>query len=180
LAAFTVTIAVLAEPSEPVRVTALSVETAKVDTGMLAEVWPARTVTEVADPKPAAVEALVESVTTSPLGPAGALSVTVREVADPPSKLVTGVLTAERMAESTVSLAVLGPTLQLVVITTVVLALTGLGVIVNVAVVCPADKVTCEGTDAAAALELPMLMTYPAGANPVSVTVPVTVFPGVA
>jgi hypothetical protein len=140
----------------------------------VAVVAPAGTVT-VAGTWAAAALLLVR-LTTVPPTCAGPVSVTVPVDDSPPSTVAGLTLTAVSPATSavTVRVAVRETLLWVAVIVTGVSAATGLVVTVNMAVVAPAATVILTGSCAAAVLLLVRLTTIPpAGAGPLSVTVPI-------
>jgi hypothetical protein len=133
----------------------------------------------------AAVVLLLESATIAPPDGAAPLSVTVPVEKFPPVTLVGFSVTDERVgggadAGVTMSEADLVAPPYVAEILTVVDVATALVLTVNVAVVAPATTVTLGGTLAAVVLLLESVTCAPpAGAGPLSVTVPVEEFPPV-
>jgi hypothetical protein len=122
----------------------------------------------------AAVVRELVSVTTSPVGPAGLVSVTVPVDVSPPTTELGASATLATPAISTVSVVVCEEAPRVAVIVEVALDETERVVIVKVAVVCPESTVTDAGTVAAFVLELVKVTTTPpAPAALESVTVPV-------
>ncbi len=144
--------------------------------GKAAVVAPAGTVT--LDGTEAAEVLLLDSATTIPPAGAGPESVTVPVEGFPPTTLDGLLDTEDSEGGFTVSVADrVAPPYKADIVTAVVLA-TGFVEIVNVAPEAPAATVTVAGTTAAATLPLDSDTTAPpAGAGPVSVTVPVEVLP---
>jgi hypothetical protein len=120
---------------------------------------------------------LLDSVIDAPAGGAAPFNVTVPVELLPPTTEVGLLVTDDRLAAFTVKVAVLA-TPRVAVITEEVFAATPRVVTVNVAEVLPAATVTLAGTVAAAVLLLERVTTAPpVGAAPLSVTVPVELFP---
>lgn len=171
--------------SAPVLVTPLSaalivavavVVTAKVVTGNVAVVSPAATPTEAGT---VAFELLLERATVTPPEGAGPVSVTVPVDADPPTTEVgfSDTLTGA-IAGRIVRTAVLVTPFWVAEIVEFVAEVTDVVVTVKFAVALPAATVTLAGTVAALLLESVTLIP-PAGAGPLSVTVPVDGLPPV-
>lgn len=139
----------------------------------VAVVAPAATVTDVGTVA-AVVDELV-MVTTSPLGPAALLSVTVPVIVTlhPPTTVADERVTLETLAGWTVRVAVeeLEPTVAVIV--SDVEAATAVDVIVNVAVDLPEATVTEAGTVALVPLDLSVTTVPAVGAAADIVTVPV-------
>jgi len=120
----------------------------------------------------------LESVTTAPAGGALPVRVTVPAVVRPPVTLAGVIVTVEFAAAVTIRFAVFVTDASVVEIVTVLLAATPRVVIVKVTLAEPAGTVTLAGTVAAAVLLLETVTeTPPAGATPLSVSVPVALFP---
>jgi hypothetical protein len=155
--------------------TEVGVVTAFVATAKVADVVPAATVTEagtVATPV-----LLLASVTTAPPAGAALNSVTVPVLAAPPVS-TTGFSVIEESSGFTTSPIALETPLYAAVMVTTVPVVTGLVVIVNVAVDAPAGTVTDAGTVAAFVLLLVSVITAPPTvATAVIVTVPVLLAP---
>jgi hypothetical protein len=134
-------------------------------------VWPAGIVTECGID--AVAVALLVSVITDPLAPAGPLRVTVPLDAAPPVTVVGLRLNEARASGLTVSVAVL----ELVPIEAVIVAVveddTAVVAIVKFTDVSPADKNMPLDTNTLELLEERLTIVPPAGAGPLRVTVPV-------
>ncbi len=158
-------------------VTGVDVVTALVLTVNVALLAPAATVTLAGT---VAVDVLLlERVTVAPPAGAGPLSVTVPVEGDPPVTLVGFSVSKESVGGacgSTVSEAVLVTPAYDAEMVTGVDAVTALVLTVNVALLAPAATVTLAGTVAVDVLLLERVTAAPpAGADPLSVTVPVEV-----
>ena len=119
---------------------------------------------------------LLDSVTGVPPAGAGPSSVTVPTDDVPPFTLVGFITTDATLGGRTVKLAFRVTPAYTAEIVTDVLAVTGVVLTVNVAVLEPAATTTLAGAVAAALLLLSVTVALTA-ATPVSVTVPVDVFP---
>lgn len=167
----TVRLAVCVAPLVPEIVTAVVVDTVLVVTVNVAVFCPAATVTLAGTV--AAPVLLLDSVTAAPPDAAGPFSVTVPVDGAGPFTVVGLRVRELSVGAVTVKTAVLA-TPRVAVIVTEAFDATGLVVIVKVVVVALAGTVTVAGTCAAAALLLESVTTAPpAGAGPLSVTVPV-------
>src|SRR5579864_2894288 len=125
----------------------------------------------------AAAVLLLDSVTTAPAGGAAPFNVTVPVELLPPTTDAGVLVTDDRAAAFTVNVAVLA-TPYVAVMMEEVLAATPSVVTVNVVDVLPAGTVTLAGTVAAAVLLLERVTTAPpVAAAPLSVTVPIELFP---
>jgi hypothetical protein len=125
----------------------------------------------------AAAILLLDSVTTAPAGGAAPLSLTVPIELLPPTTDVGALLTNDRAAAFTVTMAVLA-TPHVAVMTEEVFAATPSVFTVNVVDVLPAGTVTLAATVAAAVLLLTRVTTAPpVGAWAFRVTVPVELVP---
>jgi len=175
VAALIVSVAPWLPPSVPVINDEVLLATALVVTTKVVDVFPAGTVTEVGTC--AAAVLLLCRVTTDPPVGAALFSVTVPIELFPPTTNVGFTERADRVTAVTVSVALwLCPSVP--VINDDVLLATALVVTTNVADVLPAGTVTDGGTCAAAVLLLcRVTIAPPVGAAPLSVTVPVDVFP---
>jgi hypothetical protein len=157
-------------------VTDVEEATPKVVTVKVAVEAPAATVTDAGTVAAAVFEE--ESVTAAPPAAAMPVSVTVPVELVPPSTLAGARVTDVSAAGVTVSVAVWVTPAQTAVIVTEVEEATPSVVTVKVFVEAPAGTVTEAGTVAAPVFEEDSVTTTPpAGAGPVSVTVPVELLP---
>lgn len=140
----------------------------------VAVVVPAGTVT---DPGTVTLALLDASVTTSPLGPAGASKVTVPVVELPPITAPGDRVIVEIPASVMVRLAVCVLLARLAEIEATVVPDTATVVIVKVVDVAPPAIVTVPGRVALVEFEVRLMVTPPVGAALVRVTVPVEVPP---
>ena len=125
----------------------------------------------------AAAVLLLDNVTTAPPSGAAPFNVTVPVELLPPTTDVGDLVTDDRAAAFTLTVAVLA-TPYVAVMTEEVFAATPRVVTVKVVDVLPAGTVTLAATVAAAVLLLARVTTAPpVGAAPLSVTVPVELFP---
>jgi hypothetical protein len=171
----TVSVVVLVFPYTPVRVTEVDEATPLVVIVKVVLVDPAAMVTLAGTF--AADVLLLCKVTTAPPAGAAPLKVTVPVELFPPTTEVGFLAIDESVAALTVR-AVVRAMPYVPVIVTDVLAVTGVVVMVNVALVDPAAIVTLAGTCAAAVLLLCKVTSAPpAGAAPFKVTVPVEFAP---
>jgi hypothetical protein len=168
----------VAEPWEAVMSAEVLAGTELVATVNVAVLAPSATVTLAGT---VATEVLpLERVTTIPPAVAGAVNVTVPVEEEPPTTERGFRLRLERVGvlEFTVKTADLDTPPALAVMTEELLPAVVPAWIVNVAPVCPPATVTLSGTVAAVALPLESAtISPPAGAGPVSATVPVLVEP---
>ncbi|MCK7490004.1 MAG: hypothetical protein MZU79_07120 [Anaerotruncus sp.] len=141
----------------------------------IAVVWPGATVTE-AGTCAVAVRLLLRVTTVPPAG-AGPVNVTVPVDGFPPRTLLGLRIRDEATGAVTVKVAVRVVPRYVAEIVSVLLEVTGLVVAAKVAAVAPAGTVTVAGTWAAAVLlDVSVTTAPPAGAGPLSVTVPVEGF----
>jgi hypothetical protein len=172
-----VRVAVLEEaPRVAVIVEVAVAETALVEAVKVAVVFPEVTVTDAGTVAAAVLEEV--RVTTSPLGPAFPLRVTVPVEVAPPTTAVGDIATLATPGTSTFNEAVFEEAPRVAVRVTVTFEETADELAVKVADALPARTVTVAGTVAAAVFELVSETTSPVGpAGPVRVTVPVEVLP---
>jgi len=161
-------------PIVPVMNTVTLAVTGVVLTVNVAVVVPAGTVT---DPGTVTLALLDASVTTSPLGPAGASKVTVPVVELPPITAPGDRVIVEIPASVIVRLAVCVLLARLAEIEATVVPDTATVVIVKVVDVAPPAIVTVPGRVALVEFEVRLMVTPPVGAALVRVTVPVEVPP---
>ena len=172
----TVSIALCVAPRVAVIVTLLYKPTVYVFTAKVAVVAPDGIVT--LEGTVATAVLLLDSVTTAPAPGAGPFKVTV-PVEEPPPRTEVGLKETEvSVAAVTVWVAVRVVPPYIAEMLTDVLAATGIVVTMNVAVVALAGMVTLVGAFATAVLLLESVtVAPPAGAGPLSVTVPVEELP---